>query len=145
MRLPRIHPILAPLTLTLVGGAFSPHPLLGQHDEEAVQVDTQGLEPLGPDWKASNPYRGNPKAVAIGKEGYNQNCARCHGLEAISGGFTPDLRHLPPGDEGDARFVYRVQAGANRNGVQMMPKMAQVLSQELLWAIRSYLESVHEE
>ena len=55
-------------------------------------VDTSELEPLGEEWLYVNPYRGNEKAVEIGASAYNQNCARCHGLEAVSGGVTPDLR-----------------------------------------------------
>lgn len=118
---------------------------LGAQESAPRNVNTAGLDTLGKEWRATNPYRNNPKAVEIGKEGYNQNCARCHGLEGISGGFTPDLRRLPLGTEGDALFVFRVQAGSFRNGIQYMPKMAQVLNQETLWAIRTYLESIHEE
>ena len=106
-------------------------------------VDTTGLDPLGPEWRDHNPYRGNPKAIEIGASAYNQNCARCHGLDAISGGIAPDLRNLPPEDEGDEWFKYRVQEGAVRNGVTYMPRMADYLSQEALWAIRSYVESLH--
>jgi cytochrome c-550 PedF len=111
-------------------------------------VDTTGLQPLGNEWRETNPYKGNPKAIEIGKSGYTQNCARCHGLEAISGGIAPDLRRLDPGPEGDAWFVERVRNGAVRNGVTYMPKFAQPdgpLSQEALWAIRSWLETVHVE
>ena len=57
-------------------------------------VDTTGLEPLGPDWRTTNPYRGNELALKIGSSGFNQNCARCHGLQAVSGGIAPDLRYL---------------------------------------------------
>ena len=63
-------------------------------------VDTKGLEPIGQNWRATNPYRGNKTAIAIGKSAYNQQCARCHGLEGVSGGLAPDLRSLDKGDEG---------------------------------------------
>ena len=108
-------------------------------------VDTTGLDRLGEEWLEVNPYRGNELAIEIGKSAYNQNCARCHGLEAISGGIAPDLRYLPPEDEGDEWFAYRVREGAIRNGVTYMPKMSEYLSQEALWAIRSWLETVYEE
>src|SRR4051812_40319703 len=57
-------------------------------------VDTTGLPRLGEGWRAENPFRSNDVAVKIGNSAYNQNCARCHGLEAISGGIAPDLRKL---------------------------------------------------
>ncbi|KSW22360.1 cytochrome c-550 PedF, partial [Pseudomonas sp. ADP] len=110
-------------------------------------VDTKGLEPLGKEWRDTNPYRepyANHKlAVEIGSSAYNQNCARCHGLEAKSGGIAPDLRKLDLGAEGDEWFKERVINGAVRDGAVYMPKMADFISQEGLWAIRSYLESVH--
>ena len=68
-------------------------------------VDTTGLEPLGKDWKESNPYRGNERAIEIGKSAFNQNCARCHGLGAVSGGIAPDLRFLEPVRDYKARHA----------------------------------------
>lgn len=112
-------------------------------DVTPQSVDTTGLEPLGEEWREENPYRGNPRAIEIGESAYAQNCARCHGLEAISGGIAPDLRKLEPGIDGDEWFVYRVRNGAVRNGVPYMPKMADFLSQEALWAIRSWLDTKH--
>jgi cytochrome c-550 PedF len=114
-------------------------------DVQPQAVDTEGLPPLGEEWREENPYRGNELAVKIGASGYNQNCARCHGLEAISGGMAPDLRQLEKGKEGDEWYSQRVQGGAIINGVTKMPSFAGVLSQEALWAIRTYIESVHEE
>lgn len=89
------------------------------------------------------PYAKHDLAVEIGASAYNQNCARCHGLEAKSGGIAPDLRLLETGAEGDEWFKERVINGAVRDGAVYMPKMADFISQEGLWAIRSYLESVH--
>lgn len=104
-------------------------------------VDASGLEPLGEEWREENPYSGNDLAIEIGASGYNQNCARCHGLEAISGGIAPDLRKLEPGIDGDEWFTYRVRHGATRNGIPYMPSFEGVLSQEALWAIRAWLET----
>jgi len=69
-------------------------------------VDTTGLKDLGADFLKSNPYRKDKTAIRIGSSAYNQNCARCHGLEAISGGIAPDLRYLPLGDDGDEIFLF---------------------------------------
>ncbi|WP_375738622.1 cytochrome c-550 PedF [Pseudomonas boanensis] len=119
---------------------------LAHGDVVPQAVNTEGLEPLGKEWRDENPYRQpyekNGLAVEIGASAYNQNCARCHGLEAKSGGIAPDLRYLEADVSGDEWFKERVINGAVRDGAVYMPKMADYLSQEALWAIRSYLESV---
>lgn len=108
-------------------------------------VDTTGLKDLGADWQATNPYRKNETAIRIGDSAYNQNCARCHGLGGVSGGIAPDLRYLPVGDEGDEVFMPRIRKGAVRDGRVYMPPFEGTLSQEAMWAIRTWLETVHEE
>lgn len=108
-------------------------------------VDTTGLKDLGADFLKSNPYRKDKTAIRIGSSAYNQNCARCHGLEAISGGIAPDLRYLPLGDDGDEIFLQRIRKGSVRDGRVYMPPFEHTLSQEAMWSIRSYLETVHEE
>lgn len=105
-------------------------------------VDTEGLEPLGDEWRAHNPYRDNARALEIGESGYTQNCARCHGLEAISGGLSPDLRYLDKGDFGDEWFMERIRNGAKKpDGTTTMPAFEGLMSQEAMWAIRTYVES----
>jgi cytochrome c-550 PedF len=108
-------------------------------------VDTSGLEPVGADWLVENPYRGKAAqyeaAVKVGASGYNQNCARCHGLEVISGGLAPDLRYLDAGKEGDTWFIERIRGGYTQNGVTKMPKFEGIFTQEAMWAIRSYIET----
>jgi len=128
----------------LIGMLFSG--VVMAHGDVAPQpVDTTGLEPLGEDWLDENPYRDNELAVKIGASAYNQNCARCHGLDAISGGIAPDLRYMAPDLENDEWYVYRVTEGAIRNGITYMPKMTEYLSQEALWSIRAYLETLYVE
>jgi cytochrome c-550 PedF len=108
-------------------------------------VDTKGLKSLGDDWQASNPFRKNKTAISIGDSAFNQNCARCHGLGGISGGIAPDLRFLPLGDEGDEVFMQRIRKGAVRDGRVYMPPFEGILSQEAMWAIRAWVETVHED
>ena len=108
-------------------------------------VDTKGLKNLGADWQTSNPFRKNKTAISIGDSAYNQNCARCHGLGGISGGIAPDLRFLPLGDEGDEVFMQRIRKGAVRDGRVYMPPFEGILSQEAMWAIRAWVETVHED
>lgn len=108
-------------------------------------VDTTGLPSVGSEWLKSNPFRKNATAIAIGDSAFNQNCARCHGLGAISGGIAPDLRYLPVGDEGDEIFIHRIRHGSVRDGRVYMPPFEGIFNQEAMWAIRAWLETVHEE
>ena len=112
-------------------------------------IDTSTLPALGEEWSETNPYRESEgdireEILRVGASAYNQNCARCHGLEGISGGIAPDLRKLASDYDGDEWYVYRVQNGAVRNGAVYMPKMTEHLNQEALWSIRTWLESVSE-
>ena len=108
-------------------------------------VDVTGLNPVGTEWLKENPYRNDPAqkklATEIGASGYNQNCARCHGLEVISGGLAPDLRYLEEGKFGDEWFMERIRYGYTQNGTTKMPKFEGIFSQEAMWAIRTYIES----
>ena len=108
-------------------------------------VDTSALPDIGETWLTKNPYRGNATAIKIGESAYGQNCARCHGLEAISGGIAPDLRFLEAGDSGDEWFVGRYQHGSARDGKVYMPPMGEILGQKAGWAIRAWLDTKHQE
>lgn len=128
--------LVASATLVLAHGDVAPQP-----------IDTAGLDAVGSDWLMENPYRvkGGEQyelAKTIGSSGYNQNCARCHGLGAISGGIAPDIRFLDDGAAGDEWFIERVRKGYSQNGAVKMPPFEKVFNQEAIWAIRSYVESV---
>jgi cytochrome c-550 PedF len=133
--------------------------LVQAHGDVTPQaVDTKELTPVGATWRAENPYRGDTKAVAVGSSAYNQNCARCHGLEAISGGIAPDLRKLDRDCAGladakrkascvaemDEYYVGKVRRGVTRNGAVYMPPFEGILNQEAVWAIKAYLETRRE-
>lgn len=117
----------------------------GDVTPQAVNTDT--LPQLGEEWRDVNPYRGDAEAIRVGDSAYNQNCARCHGLQAISGGMTPDLRKLNDPDEyidieeSDQWFMTRIRHGAVIDGRVYMPPFEGILSQEAMWAIRSYLDT----
>ncbi len=108
-------------------------------------VDTSALKAITEGWVEKNPYRKNDEAIRIGSSAFNQNCARCHGIGAVSGGIAPDLRMLPAGDEGDEYFIGRIRHGVTRNGAVYMPPFEGTLTQEAMWAIRAWLETVHVE
>ncbi len=104
-------------------------------------MDTKGLPHVSDDVMV-NPFEHNNAAIEIGKSGYNSNCARCHGLGAISGGIAPDLRYLEADDDTDEYFINKVNEGAVRNGTVYMPPFHGILSNEAIWAIRAWIETV---
>lgn len=95
-----------------------------------------------PGW-STTPIAETPRPSKSASSGYAQNCARCHGLQGISGGIAPDLRYLETGDSGDEWFVERFRHGSSHDGKVYMPPFGDVLGQKAGWAIRSWVESVH--
>jgi cytochrome c-550 PedF len=143
---------LAALLLSLSGTAWA-------HGDVTPQaVDTSSLPSLGSDWKNGNPFRDNAAAVKVGASAFGQNCARCHGMDAVSGGIAPDLRKLDNEcvsvkvakkqamclQATDEYFVGRVRHGFTRNGAVYMPPFEGIFNQEAVWAIKTYLESRRE-
>lgn len=140
MKLGRIVLLGAIVTLGLAGTGA----LLAHGDVVPQAVNTSALPDIGETWLEKNPYSGNDKAIEIGQSAYGQNCARCHGLDAQSGGIAPDLRYLEPGESGDQWFAERFRHGASRDGKVYMPPFGDVLGQKAGWAIRAWLETKHE-
>lgn len=115
------------------------------------------LPPLGETWRVDNPYRGDAQVAAIGRSLYNESCARCHGPEGDATRHVGnDLRMLdiychrriedPKARahcvrDNDDFFKLSVLEGKRRAGVTHMPAWKDVLSQEAIWAIRTFLES----
>jgi cytochrome c-550 PedF len=142
----------------LIAGLAICQAAIAHGDVTPQAVDTKELPPLGAQWRPENPYRKNEKAVRIGSSAYNQNCARCHGLEGISGGIAPDLRKMDNEcaslkdekkkaacvKEIDDFFTTTVRRGRTRNGAVYMPPFEGTLNQEAVWAIKSYLETRRE-
>lgn len=152
---------LLPKILLTAGLAFAASWASAHGDVTPQAVDTHTLPQLGAKWLPSNPYSSGPaqkEALRIGTSAYNQNCARCHGLEAISGGIAPDLRKLDADCTGmadadkrnaclaemDEYYVATVRRGRARDGRVYMPPFESTLSQEAIWAIRTYLETRRE-
>ncbi|MEM8754135.1 MAG: cytochrome c-550 PedF [Pseudomonadota bacterium] len=142
----------APIRFALLA-AFAPAaaaliaPSALAHGDVAPQpVNTEALPEVGEEWLTENPYRDAgddvwAKAIDIGSSGYNQNCARCHGLGAVSGGLAPDLRYLEAEEYGDEWYVERFREGYTQNGITKMPAFGELLGQKAAWAIRTYIET----
>lgn len=143
----------------LIGTAsLVPTLVLAHGDVTPQAVDTHTLPQLGEEMRKVNPYRGSDaaaEATRIGLSAYTQNCARCHGLEAVSGGMSPDLRELDNEcvdkkddaeklacfSEVDQYFMSFTMAGKVRNGAVKMPGFKSTFTQEAVWAIKTYLET----
>ncbi|MES2019382.1 MAG: cytochrome c-550 PedF [Pseudomonadota bacterium] len=153
------HPILTIAARASVAAVLLTSLFAQAHGNVTPQaVDTTGLPTLGDKWRDENPYRGSKPAIKIGASAFNQNCARCHGIEAISGGIAPDLRLLDRDcfgmknetkkqacfKEMDAYFLSSIRGGKVRNGAVYMPPFEGIFNQEAMWAIKSYLETRRE-
>jgi len=142
----------------IAAGALLSNTAVAHGDVTPQSVDTRGLPPLGDAWLAENPYKKNALALKVGTSAYAQNCARCHGIEAISGGIAPDLRQLDRDCVGlkseprklacykemDAYFLATIRHGKVRNGAVYMPPFEGIFNQEAMWSIKTYLESRRE-
>ena len=112
MKLGRIALLGAIATLGMTGASA----LLAHGDVTPQAVDTSALPEIGEAWLEKNPYSGNAKAIEIGQSAYGQNCARCHGLDAESGGIAPDLRErMARVDEDHPEFRRKKRQGQVRS------------------------------
>ncbi|MEM6938787.1 MAG: cytochrome c-550 PedF [Pseudomonadota bacterium] len=136
-------------TILAASTFFAATTLVWGHGDVAPQpVNTDVLPDVGEEWLIENPYRAEAvgvdvwkAAVDIGASGYTQNCARCHGLEVISGGLAPDLRYLEAEEYGDEWYMERYIHGYTQNGITKMPAFGDLLGQKAAWAIRTYIET----
>lgn len=135
-------------TILTIGTIATATVVSAHGDVNPQPVDTAGLPETGDEWLIENPYRAAAvgddvwgMALEIGASGYNQNCARCHGLEVVSGGLAPDLRFLEAEEYGDEWFIERFRTGYTQNGTTKMPAFGELLGQDAAWAIRTYIET----
>jgi len=126
------------LTVTLLTTGFA----FGEGYIRPTPIDTSELRQLGDNLLSANPFKPSERILGVGAKAYLYNCSGCHGLEAISGGVAPDLRELTDSESDDAWFISRVRDGYNQNGQQKMPSYAGTLSQEGMWAIRTWINTL---
>lgn len=136
------------MTAIAAGCIAIPVQILAHGDVAPQPINTDVLPELGEEWLTENPYRAEAageevwaNAVQIGDSGFNQNCARCHGLGAVSGGLAPDLRFLEAEEYGDEWYIERFRHGYTQDGTTKMPAFGDVLGQKAAWAIRTYIET----
>jgi len=120
------------------------------------RVDTSALPAAPLPWPDENPYRGIALAAVIGRDAFNQTCAVCHGPDAdASKSPAPDLRRLGRTckrvrdttlkqrclQDVDVYFRNSVLKGKVKVGVRHMVAWEGILTPEVIWAIRTFIES----
>ena len=105
--------------------------VLGPHVARAQQAATT----------VTNPFSGRTDVIDEGRGLFNQYCAHCHGTNAFQGERPRDLRRLHLRYGGDAARVFweTVTKGKLDKG---MPIWKTVLSDDALWQIFTFLETV---
>jgi mono/diheme cytochrome c family protein len=86
----------------------------------------------------SNPYAGNADAVAAGRKLFRNECAQCHGAEAVGSAKAPSLRSRRVQEAPDDALFKFLTNGKLRHG---MPSWSR-LPEERRWQIVAYLKSL---
>lgn len=122
----------------------------------APKVDTSSLPAVAGGWAEINPLRGNPNAITVGREAFNQACAACHGVDANgSRSPAPDLRRMGRGclrvqdaalrqrcqSDADHFFLKSVRYGKQKFGIVHMPPWEGVLEPSVVWSLRTFVEN----
>jgi mono/diheme cytochrome c family protein len=89
----------------------------------------------------TNPFSGRADVIDEGRSLFNQYCAHCHGTNAYQGERSRDLRRLSLRYRHEAPRVFYETAtkGKLEKG---MPVWKTVLSDDALWQIFTFLETV---
>jgi len=89
----------------------------------------------------TNPFSGRADVIEEGRGLFNQYCAHCHGTNAYQGERPRDLRRLSLryGREAPRVFYETATKGKLDKG---MPVWKTVLSEDALWQIFTFLETV---
>lgn len=91
-----------------------------------------------------NPLEGRSDVVEDGRSLFSQYCSHCHGQNAVQGERPRDLRRLKLryGDQAPNTFYETISAGLLDRG---MPAWKGVLSDDALWRIYTFLQTVQTE
>jgi polar amino acid transport system substrate-binding protein len=92
----------------------------------------------------TNPFNSAPVLIAAGRSLFNQHCSHCHSPDAMNPEPRTDLRRLKLryGERADEIFYATVTQGRPNAG---MPSWREVLSDEVIWKMKTFLNSVQKE
>jgi mono/diheme cytochrome c family protein len=91
------------------------------------------------DHERVNPYAGQPEAIAAGRNLFLNNCAKCHGQDALGKTTRPSLRSARIGSATDGDLAWLLKNGVVFKG---MPRWAGLPEQER-WQIVAYIRSLN--
>jgi len=86
----------------------------------------------------SNPYAGQADAVAAGRKLFRNECAQCHGAEAVGGRKAPSLRSQRVREAPDEALFKFLTNGKLKHGMPSWSRMPE----ERRWQIVTYLKSL---
>jgi mono/diheme cytochrome c family protein len=92
----------------------------------------------------TNPFSSDLALIAAGRSLFNQHCSHCHSPNAMNPEPRTDLRRLKLryGERADEVFYTTVTQGRPNAG---MPSWREVLSDEVIWTMQTFLNSVQKE
>ncbi len=91
------------------------------------------------DRQRTNPFAGEPDAVAAGRNLFVANCSHCHGINAEGKGSRPSLRSERIRQATDGDLAWLLKNGELYKG---MPSWASLPEQQR-WQIISYIRSLN--
>lgn len=85
-----------------------------------------------------NPFANQPKAAAVGKQLFTENCAKCHGTDAMGLHNRPGLRsdRIRGAKDGDLAWMLK-----NGNPYKGMPPWTSLPEQQR-WLLIAYIRSL---
>ena len=91
---------------------------------------------------ATNPLSGDQAAILEGRSWYRSVCSPCHGGKADGGGERGHGADLRVFNKGFRKFVETVKNGKDTGRAMKMPRWGNVLSDEQIFQIGAYLETL---
>ena len=85
-----------------------------------------------------NPFDGRPEAIAAGAKLFRQNCATCHGGEALGKENRPNLHSERIRSATPGQLEWLLKNGSMKNGMPSWSK----LPEQQRWQIVSFLKSL---
>jgi cytochrome c553 len=121
------------------GFPLTPPVNLGFQTDAVSSLPREGAP--SPARTAANPFSGNGAVITAGRSLFNQYCAHCHSPNAMNPEPSTDLRRLERryGHNVIQVFYTTVTEGRPAKG---MPPWKEVLREEQIWKILTFLESV---
>ena len=90
------------------------------------------------DRERSNPYAGQPDAIAAGGNVFEERCAKCHGEDAEGRGKKPSLRTSRVQGARDGEIFWLLKNGNLAKG---MPNWS-LLPEQVRWQVIAYIKSL---